>query len=81
MHEGNHPGSALADQNETMRRSRSDARPKLPEPPPVTLVSVQDVRLPTVAGLERLLDEFYAGLLRFERVAEQAPGDPAIGPI
>ena len=44
-----------------------DARPRVPEPPPVALVSVTDVRLASVAGREHLLDRFYVDLLRFER--------------
>jgi hypothetical protein len=44
-----------------------DARPKIPEPPPVQLVAVADVELPSVAGIEKELDGFYVGLLRFER--------------
>jgi hypothetical protein len=44
-----------------------DRRPKLEEPPPVRLVSIDDCQLWVPAGLERQLDEFYAGLLNFER--------------
>ena len=44
-----------------------DARPRIPEPPPVSLVAVADVSLPGVNGIERELDDFYIGLLRFER--------------
>jgi hypothetical protein len=33
----------------------------------VQLVAVADVMIPTVAGLEKELDSFYVGLLRFER--------------
>lgn len=51
---------------------RTDPRPRIPEPLPVRLVSVEDVRLPASAGLERQLDEFYVDLLRFER----DPDDP-----
>ena len=43
-----------------------DRRPRLEEPPPVRLVSVEDCQLWVPAGLERQLDEFYAGLLNFE---------------
>jgi hypothetical protein len=45
----------------------ADPRPKIPEPPPVQLVAVADVIIPAVAGLEKELDAFYVGLLRFER--------------
>ena len=44
-----------------------DKRPLMPEPPPVSLVAVEDVHLPAPAGLETQLDGFYAGLLKFER--------------
>jgi hypothetical protein len=63
----------------TIRASREDARPRMPEPPPVSLVSVQDVRLPVVAGLERELDAFYGDLLGFERVEGSA--DRGEGPV
>lgn len=64
----------------TIAASREDSRPKLPEPPPVSLVAVQDVRLPMVAGLETALDGFYRDLLRFERV-EVRSDEPEVGPI
>jgi hypothetical protein len=35
----------------------------MPEPLPVRLVAVADVRLPAPAGVERALDAFYVGLL------------------
>ena len=44
-----------------------DQRPGIPEPPPVRLVAVKDVRLIAPAGAERQLDEFYVGLLELER--------------
>ncbi|WP_428938541.1 VOC family protein [Fontivita pretiosa] len=44
-----------------------DRRRPMPEPPPVWLVAVEDVHAPAAAGLETQLDEFYIGLLRFER--------------
>ena len=47
-----------------------DPRPHMPEPPPVRIVAISDVRLTTVAGLEKLLDEFYVTLLKFERDTE-----------
>lgn len=61
-----------------LEASRDDPRATMPEPPAVSLVSVRDVRLPMVAGLESRMDAFYAGLLRFERVGPQ-PGDE--GPV
>ena len=50
-----------------------DRRPKIEEPPPVRLISIDDCVLWAAAGLERQLDEFYVGLLKFER--EESPGD------
>jgi hypothetical protein len=44
-----------------------DRRAHVPEPPPVRLVAVEDVRAQAGAGLETQLDEFYVGLLKFER--------------
>lgn len=48
-------------------RPRTDVRPHLPEPLPVRLVAVEDVRLQTSAGLERPLDAFYVSVVGFER--------------
>jgi hypothetical protein len=44
-----------------------DQRPHLWSPPPAHLVAISDVNLPAIAGLERQLDSFYAGLLKLER--------------
>ena len=44
-----------------------DYRPKLEEPPPVRLLTVEDAWLFAAAGLERDLDEFYVGLFKFVR--------------
>src|SRR4051812_23527901 len=44
-----------------------DRRRFIPPPPPVSLVTVEDARLPASTGLERQLDSFYVGLLEFER--------------
>jgi len=49
-----------------------DARPAMPEPPPVRLVAVADVALLAAAGMEKQLDDFYAGMLEFVR-DEQLP--------
>src|SRR3954466_6485490 len=49
-----------------------DPRPTMPQPPPVRLVSIEDVHLPTAAGLEVQLDDFYVGLLKFEREGSNA---------
>jgi hypothetical protein len=48
-----------------------DKRPKLEVPPPVRLVAVSDCVLPSVAGQEVDLDQFYAGILGFERDAQR----------
>jgi hypothetical protein len=44
-----------------------DLRPRMEEPPAVKLVAVDDCYLWAPAGLETQLDEFYGGLLGFER--------------
>jgi hypothetical protein len=46
---------------------KADRRARIPEPPPVRLVTVDDVHLPSPAGAEIALDNFYVGLLEFER--------------
>ncbi len=46
-----------------------DLRPAVEEPPPVRLVAVEDVRLPTPPGTAAALDGFYVGLWRFRREA------------
>jgi hypothetical protein len=44
-----------------------DRRPRVPEPLPVRLVTIDDARLPAPAGLERDLDAFYVAVLGFQR--------------
>jgi hypothetical protein len=44
-----------------------DDRPPMPEPLPVRIIAVADVRLPANAGLEPSLDAFYVGILQFQR--------------
>ncbi len=51
---------------------RIDRRPLIPEPLPVRLVAIEDVRLPAPMGIEKELDAFYVTLLRFEREAIDA---------
>ena len=46
-----------------------DRRPRVPEPLPVRLITIDDARLPSAAGLERELDAFYVGVLGFARHA------------
>lgn len=50
-------------------RRDEDKRPRVPEPPPVRLMTIEDAHLPAPAGSERELDTFYCALLRFEREA------------
>ena len=52
-------------------KPQPDRRARMPEPLPVRLVAVEDVRLPTQAGAENDLDEFYVGLWEFERVENE----------
>ena len=54
-------------------RAVGDPRPRIPEPLPVKVLAVEDVRLPATAGLESQLDDFYVGLLGFERVDVDLP--------
>jgi hypothetical protein len=60
-----------------------DRRPRVPEPLPVRLVAVDDVRLPATAGLERELDAFYVDLLGFAREGgpprPRRPVEPPLG--
>lgn len=46
-----------------------DTRSRVPEPPPVRLLTIDDAHLPAPAGVEVELDAFYAGILKFEREA------------
>jgi hypothetical protein len=48
-------------------RATIDRRPRMPEPLPVKLITIENATLPARAGLEVQLDEFYVGLLGFER--------------
>ena len=50
-----------------------DRRPRVPEPLPVRLATIDDARLPSAAGLERQLDAFYVGVLGFARKSENEP--------
>jgi hypothetical protein len=49
-------------------RPRPDNRPRMEEPLPVKLVTIEDARLLTSAGLECDLDAFYVDLLQFQRL-------------
>ncbi len=48
-------------------RAPEDKRLKVPEPPPVRLIAVEDVTLEATADDAGKLDDFYIGLLKFER--------------
>jgi hypothetical protein len=48
-------------------RPLTDSRPRMPEPLPVKLVTVDHAWLISPAGLETQLDEFYVALLGFQR--------------
>lgn len=57
---------------------RPDRRPRMPEPQPVKLVSVDDVQLLALEGSEAALDAFYVGILKFEKLdAESMEPQPA----
>ena len=47
-----------------------DARPHMPELPPVWIDAVEHVHMLALAGRERELDEFYVGLIRLERITD-----------
>src|SRR5687768_8152794 len=53
-------------------KPQADRRLRVPEPPPVKLVAVADMRVESAAGLERQLDAFYAGLLGMQRMSGEA---------
>jgi hypothetical protein len=48
--------------------SIADIRPRMPEPLPVKLVTIEHAHLPAAAGLEPRLDDFYITLLGLERL-------------
>lgn len=54
--------------------AEEDRRPKIEQPPPVRLVAIDDCMIWAAAGLERQLDEFYEGMLNFERLQSE-PGE------
>ena len=53
----------------------ADPRPRLPEPLPVRLVAVENVRMLAPRGAEAALDAFYVGFLGFDRYAGDAAGE------
>jgi hypothetical protein len=50
-------------------RPQAERRSRVPEPLPVRLIAVADMRVESAAGLERDLDVFYAKLLGMQRIA------------
>jgi hypothetical protein len=55
-------------------RPRPDRRPRVPEPLPVWLVAVADVRLPGGTGQEVALDRFYNLFLGLQRSVDPVEG-------
>ena len=53
-------------------RPEVDRRLRVPEPLPVKLIAVADMRIDAGAGRERELDAFWAGLVGMQRVAGEA---------
>ena len=49
-------------------QTAADTRPRMPEPLPVKLVTIDDAHLPAAAGREVELDAFYILMLGFERI-------------
>ena len=58
------------EESKTFSTPPADRRPRIPEPPPVRLVTIDDAHLPAAAGTEVQLDTFYVDLLQFEREPE-----------
>lgn len=56
-------------------QGNADPRPRLPEPLPVRLVAVENVRMIAPRDAEAKLDHFYVGLLGFDRYAGDEAGD------
>jgi hypothetical protein len=48
----------------------ADSRPTIPEPLPVRLIAIGDVRADAVAGTEVAMDEIYVKVLEFQRVPQ-----------
>ena len=53
----------------------ADPRPRLPEPLPVRLIAVENVRMLAPRGTDELLDGFYVGLLGFDRYCGDGAGE------
>ena len=67
MNNPSHEPIPLEDALRTAARPADDSRPRMPEPLPVRLMTVEDARLVGAVGLEKELDQFYVALLGFER--------------
>src|SRR4051812_17998852 len=52
-------------------RPKPDRRPRMEEPLPVKLITIDHARLLTAAGLEPQLDDFYVTLLGFVRTGPE----------
>ena len=59
-------------------KPRHDRRARMPEPLPVKLLAVNDVRLESPAGRERQLDAFYVKLLGMQRVPHDVAGEAIV---
>jgi hypothetical protein len=64
----------LAKRREDVAPIAVDQRPLVPEPPPVRLVSIADVRLNVRPAEEPELDRLYVEVLGFERVSGASAG-------
>lgn len=75
---GSHPSDRidLAEPATAVPPIGVDPRPRMPEPPPVRLAAIADVKLLAKPGTERELDRLYVEVLGFQRVS--APGTPPI---
>ena len=70
-------GDAIPLENEATAgadQGDADPRPRLPEPLPVRLVAVENVRMAAPRGSEEKLDAFYVGFLGFDRYAGPEAG-------
>jgi hypothetical protein len=66
MFTSSHDPIPLADSGQ-QPSGQDDRRPRIPEPLPVRLVTIDDAHLPTAVGCAAELDAFYVGMLGFER--------------
>ena len=52
-----------------------DRRPHVPEPPPVRLVAIEEIRATAPTGVEAVMDRFYESILMFERETQCASSE------